>query len=164
MKVTDNGTRVGTLTVEPHGLFGLHRGAPSVNIAQDSGEGLLKINFTKNGNFDVAPGKYQFVLHGTGVTQYRKNAAAVIRAEAELQRITTLTAALKSAAATAGDAVKAAQATLEQARKDAAAAKPDPGARVQQAAAALKAATAQAQATADEVTRVEAAHVALKSR
>jgi len=166
VKVTDNGTRVGALTVEPHGLFGLHRGAPSVNITQDSSEGLLKINFTKNGNFDVAPGKYQFVLHGTGVTKYRKNTAAVQRAEAEVMRITKLSTALKAAASAADDSTKAARTVLEQARTDAAAAKPDTAtrlkARVQQAEAALKAATAKSQAAAAEVTRVATAEVALK--
>lgn len=112
VKVTDNGTRVGALTVEPFGLFGLHRGAPTVNIAQDASEGTLSITFTKNGNFDVAPGRYQFVLHGTGVAKYRKNAVAVTRAQADVDRIKQVIADLKAAAATE-ERVKKAEAALK---------------------------------------------------
>jgi len=164
VKVTDNGTRVGTLTVEPHGLSGLHRGAPSVNIAQDTSEGLLKINFTKSGNFDVAPGRYQFVLHGTGVTKYRKNTAAVQRAKAEVMRIAKLAAELKTAAAAAGEAVKAARAVLEQARQKAAGGPPEAGTqretRIRQAESALQAATAEFQAASSAVNRIKAAQAA----
>lgn len=117
VKVTDDGTRVGALTVEPHGLFGLHRGVPNVNIAQDASEGTLSINFTKNGNFDLAPGRYQFVLHGTGVTKYRRNVAAIARAEAEVARITKLAEQIKSQADTAAQTVSAAKAGLEKARQ-----------------------------------------------
>ncbi|MHC4879446.1 MAG: hypothetical protein ACYTGL_23575, partial [Planctomycetota bacterium] len=112
VKVSDNGTRVGALTVEPHGLFGLHRGAPTVNIAQDASEGTLSINFTKNGNFDVAPGRYQFALHGTGVAKYRKNAVAVTRSQADVDRLKQVIADLKSAAATE-ERVKQAEAALK---------------------------------------------------
>lgn len=119
-RVLDNGTRVGALTVEPHGLFGLHRGAPSTNVAQAEADGTLSISFTKNGNFDVAPGRYQFVLHGTGVTKYRRNVAAIARAEKEVSRIAELAAALKGEAAVAAAASSAAAAALEKARQAAA--------------------------------------------
>jgi len=33
-KLTDNGTRLGSLTVQPHGLFGMLRSYPTVNIAE----------------------------------------------------------------------------------------------------------------------------------
>ena len=105
------------MTVEPHGLFGLHRGAPTVNIAQDASEGTLSINFTKNGNFDLAPGRYQFVLHGTGVTKYRKNVVAIARAEAEVARIAKLTEQLKSQAEAAARTAAATKAALEKARQ-----------------------------------------------
>ena len=117
VKVADDGTRVGALTVEPHGLFGLHRGAPTVNIAQDASEGTLSINFTKNGNFDLAPGRYQFVLHGTGVTKYRKNVAAITRAEAEVARIAKLAEQLKSQAEAATRTAAATKTALEKARQ-----------------------------------------------
>lgn len=114
--VTDNGTRTGTLTVEPHGLFGLHRGAPTVNVAQDATESTLTINFTKNGNFDLQPGRYQFVLHGTGVTKYRKNVVAVERAEAELKRIEELIAKREVGDKAAQSAKKTAEADLKAAK------------------------------------------------
>ena len=117
VKVTDDGTRVGTLTVEPFGLFGLHRGAPTVNIAQDADEGTLSINFTKNGNFNLTPGRYQFVLHGTGVTKYRKNAAAITRAEAEVARITKLTEQFKSQAEAAARTAATTKTALIKARQ-----------------------------------------------
>lgn len=132
VKVVDNGTRVGTLTVEPHGLFGMHRGFPTVNIAQDASEGTLSINFTKNGNFDALPGRYQFVLHGTGVAKYSRNSVAVARAEAEVNRINELIKSLKAAATkeqaaaekvTKAEAAKATIETEFQAAKNAAAEK-----------------------------------------
>lgn len=120
VKVTDNGTRTGTLTIEPLGLFGLHRGAPTVNIAQDATEGTLSINFTKNGNFDVAPGRYQFVLHGTGVTKYRRNVVAIAKAESDLQRIKELVAKRDDGDANAAAALKTAEAALKSATDTAA--------------------------------------------
>lgn len=117
VRVTDDGTRVGALTVEPHGLFGLHRGAPTVNIAQDASEGILSINFTKNGNFDLTPGRYQFVLHGTGVTKYRKNVVAISRVEAEVARIAKLTERLKSQAEAAARTAAATKTAQEKARQ-----------------------------------------------
>jgi len=119
LKVTDNGTRVGPLTVEPHGLFGLHRGAPTVNVQPDATTATLAINFSPNGNFQVEAGRYQFVLHGTGVTRYRQNVAAVTRAEADLKRISDLITKLKSEAEVSPEAtgkLKQAEAAQETAR------------------------------------------------
>jgi hypothetical protein len=167
VKVVDNGTRVGTLTVEPHGLFGMHRGFPTVNIAQDASEGTLSINFTKNGNFDVQPGRYQFVLHGTGVTKYSRNTAAVARAEAEVGRITALIKSLKAVATKEQANADAARASVEKSRKEAAAAtgdsKSDLEARVKTEQARLDAAAKTAQAAAEKVTKAESAGATIES-
>lgn len=167
IKVTDNGTRTGTLTVEPHGLFGMHRGFPTVNIAQDTSEGTLSINFTKNGNFDVQPGRYQFVLHGTGVTKYRRNTAAVVRAEAEVVRIDKLIESLKAAGAKDQTVADAAKVILETSRKDLTAvtadAKVDREARVKNEEVRLEAATKKAQSAAEKVKKAEAAKVTIEA-
>jgi hypothetical protein len=167
VKVVDNGTRVGTLTVEPHGLFGMHRGFPTVNIAQDASEGTLSINFTKNGNFDAQPGRYQFVLHGTGVAKYSRNSAAVARAGSEVDRISELTTALKAAATKEQNLADAAQTSLEKSRKEAASAtgdsKPDLDARVKKDEERLAAATKKAQVAAEKVKKAEAAKATVES-
>lgn len=167
VQVTDNGTRVGTLTVEPHGLFGMHRGFPTVNIAQDASEGTLSVNFTKNGNFDVQPGRYQFVLHGTGVTKYARNTAAVARAEAEVARVNELLERLKAAAAKGQSVADAAKVLLEKSHQDVAAAtaesRSDLEARVKAEEAGLEAATKMAQAAAEKVTNAEAAKVTIEA-
>ena len=87
IKVIDHGVRSGNLTIEPFGLFGLHRSPPTVNIAEKESQGKLVINFTPNGNFKLEPGKYQFVLRGTGVVRYQHNLPASIQAKADLKRI-----------------------------------------------------------------------------
>jgi len=167
IKVTDNGTRTGTLTVEPHGLFGMHRGFPTVNIAQDASEGTLSINFTKNGNFDVQPGRYQFVLHGTGVTKYRRNTVAVARAEAEVARINKLIESLKVAVAKDQTVADAAKVTLETSRKDLAAAtadsRSDLDTRVKNEEARVESATKKAQAAAEKFKKAEAAKVTIEA-
>ncbi|MDG1897448.1 MAG: hypothetical protein P8J37_21335 [Fuerstiella sp.] len=110
IKLTDNGTRVGNLTVEPQGLFGLLRSPPKVNIAETDSDGTLTINFSPNGNFKVEPGRYQFTLQGTGVAKYRHNAPAAVRAVSEQRRIealfTEFTAAAEQATAAVGEAKK----------------------------------------------------------
>lgn len=167
VKVTDNGTRTGTLTVEPHGLFGMHRAFPTVNIAQDASEGTLSISFTKNGNFDVLPGRYQFVLHGTGVTKYRRNTAAVSRAEAEVARITELIKRLKAAATKEQTVADAAKTTLDTSRKELAAATADSRAgleaRVKNEEVRLESATKKVQAAAEKVAKAEAAKVTIEA-
>ncbi|WP_298869078.1 hypothetical protein [uncultured Gimesia sp.] len=95
IKVVDNGTRKGNLTVEPHGLFGMLRSPPTVNIAEKETEGKLVIDFRPNGNFKIEPGRYQFSLLGVGVTQYRYNVPASINAAAEVKRIENLIAQIK---------------------------------------------------------------------
>jgi len=167
VQVTDNGTRVGTLTVEPHGLFGMHRGFPTVNIAQDASKGSLSINFTKNGNFDVHPGRYQFVLHGTGVAKYARNTAAVARAGADVTRINERLESLKTIAAKDQTVADTAKASLETSRKDLAAAtvdsRSDLEARVKNEKSRFESATKKAQAATGKVTKAEAAKVKLEA-
>ena len=120
-------------------------------------EGTLSINFTKNGNFDVQPGRYQFVLHGTGVTKYRRNMAAVARAEAEVARINKLIESLKAAATKEQTVADAARTTLEKSRKELAAATADSRAgladRVMAEVARLESAAKQAQSASEKVTK-----------
>lgn len=92
IKTVENGTRKGNLTVEPHGLFGMLRSPPTVNIAEKKTEGTLVIDFKPNGNFKAEPGRYQFCLLGVGVTRYRANVAASSLAASELKRIEKLVA------------------------------------------------------------------------
>ena len=107
IKVIDNGARKGTLTVEPRGLFGMLRSPPTVNINEDQTSGTLKINFTRNGNFAVETGEYQFVLHATGVATYRESLAALNQAIAEAERLreigSTLTTEIETAKAANDD-------------------------------------------------------------
>ncbi|MGB0578168.1 MAG: hypothetical protein ACPGVU_00570 [Limisphaerales bacterium] len=82
--------RTGNLTIQPEGLFGLHRSPPTVNLAADATEGTLTIRFTKTGNFDIEPGTYQFSLQGTGVAPYSYHPQAATVARAEQKRIRDL--------------------------------------------------------------------------
>jgi hypothetical protein len=86
--------RTGNLTIQPEGLFGLHRGPPTVNLAADATEGTLTVKFTKTGNFAIEPGTYQFSLQGTGVAPYSYHPQAETTARAEQKRITDLQADL----------------------------------------------------------------------
>ena len=91
VKVTDfDKIRKGNLTVQPLGIQGMLRNEPSVAIAEGKSEGLLKISLTPNGNFKAAPGKYDFVLNGTGIARHRSNLAALAKAGAELERLNEL--------------------------------------------------------------------------
>jgi len=96
IKVIDNGSRKGNLTIEPHALFGMLRSPPTVNIAENATEGTLTIDFRSTGNFKVKPGRYQFALLGVGVAKYQPNLQASVLAEAERKRIEKLVADLKS--------------------------------------------------------------------
>ncbi len=161
VKVTDNGTRSGNLTVEPHSLFGMLRGQPNVNIAEGKSDGVLKIAFKPNGNFKVEPGRYQFALHGTGVAKYRHNHPAEVRANEDRSRIEKLADELKAAADQARSAANAAKAALLQARQNAATATGDSKTaqqtRAKEAEAAFAAADQAAKAAEEKFKRAEAA-------
>lgn len=149
IKLIDNGSRVGNLTIEPCGLFGMHRSPPTVNIAENATEGTLSINFTKNGNFAVETGRYQFALLGTGVTKYCRNERGLALAQAEESRLAQLlqqVSAESAAAKTAADKAKAdADAAVQKAKE----ATDEPSRTTLKAAAdSAKAAFEQAQAAA----------------
>ena len=162
IKLTDNGTRVGNLTVEPQGLFGLLRSPPSVNIAENDSDGTLTINFSGNGSFKVEPGRYQFTLQGTGVAKYRHNYPASVRTAAEQQRIEKLTTEISAAAVRAMSTVDEARKTLDVAMQNLASAADD-GAKARlspvadNANATLDAAEVAARRAAEKVTAVEKA-------
>ncbi len=168
IKLIENGTRVGNLTIEPQGLFGLLRSPPTVNIAEQDSEGTLTINFAPNGNFKVEPGRYQFTLQGTGVAKYRHNNPAAERAGEDLQRIETLASKISMTADQAMSAVEEARKALEVAnQKLASAADDDAKARLRPAAAdakaALVAAEVAAKQAAEKVTAVQKAKTTISN-
>ncbi|MEM7011435.1 MAG: PPC domain-containing protein [Verrucomicrobiota bacterium] len=117
--------RKGNLTVQPHKLFGMIRNPPTVNLAGDATEGTLEINFTKNGNYDLEPGTYQFSLLGTGVSPYEHFAPGTELAAAELKRLEELVPVVAKELADANAAKAQKQAALDEAKKNAAAASPE---------------------------------------
>ena len=121
VRVTDTGSRTGNLTVEPRGLFGMLRNPPTINISEGENEGKLIISFRPNGNFSVAPGTYQFSLHGTGVAKYRQNVRAHEFAQAEQQRIDAIEANLTAELNAANASFEEAQVRLASVRQAAAA-------------------------------------------
>lgn len=120
VKIIDDGTRKGNLTVEPHGLFGMLRSPPTVNIPEKKTEGKLVIDFRPNGNFKAEPGRYQFALLGVGVTQYRHNLPASKKAAEELKRIENLVAQIKSEVDRAKATVNKTKSVLDQIKQNAA--------------------------------------------
>ncbi len=138
VKVTNLAGRKGSLTVQPEGLFGMLRSPPTASIAADATEGALTINFTKNGNFAVEPGTYQFSLQGTGIASYRINPQAVDRTNAEVKRIETLAAKLATESNEAKSAKDAAKSSHDRAKKEAAAASAEAKAELQKRAAEAK--------------------------
>ena len=113
IKITNTDSRSGTLTIEPHGLFGMVRSPPTVNVGENETDATLTINFAPNGNFEVQPGRYQFCLLGTGVAKYRHNYAASVRAEADRLRIEKLAADIAASDAAAKVAVSDAKQRVE---------------------------------------------------
>ncbi len=112
IKVTDNGSRTGNLTIEPRGLFGMLRSPPTVNIAENESTGTLKFSFAPNGNFQVTAGHHQFSLHSTGVAKYRQNVKASIDAVTDQQRIDKLVAQIAAESEQAKVALEQARAAL----------------------------------------------------
>lgn len=142
--LTETGKRTGNLQVNVHGFPGLHRSPPTVSVPDSAKEAVLKFPFAKSGNFELEPGRYQFVLRGVGNRKYERNPEAAKRTAAEHERLKALheswpkqvEAAKVEAAATAKE--------LDEAKKKEAAAADD------QARAALKTETAAIQKRADE--------------
>ena len=167
LKTIDNGTRKGTLTVAPFALYGLIRGAPTVNVAENA-EGKLTINFAPNGNFNVKPGTYQFALHGTGIANYQKNVPLKERYEANKKHIAKLQAKYQKADADAKAAVKTAQEELDQAKKNlttaTADAKPTAQSTVQEKTTKLNEAKTKAQQAASKLAEANKAVTTIDNR
>ena len=144
VKLTDHGTRKGVVTVQPHGFPGLHRSPPSITLAEGAQEGVLPIEFKPGGNFEVKPGRYQFVLQGISLAKYRYNLPAVEAAAAEKTRLEKLTQDFEKKVAEAKAKVAEAQKALGTAKANAAtateAAKSDLAKQAEAAQAALAAA------------------------
>ena len=166
IKVTDNGTRKGNLTIEPHSLFGMLRGQPTVNVPEGKGDGVLKISFRPTGNFKVEPGRYQFALHGTGVAKYRHNDPANVRTGADRRRIEKLADQFKAEAEKARAAAVAAKKALDQAKQNASTAseeaKADLQAKAKKAEVAHAEADKKATAAAEESKRAEKARAEIQ--
>jgi hypothetical protein len=92
IKLTETGTRVGGLAVNVHGFPGLYRGAPTITLGEQEKEGIISLEIKKSGNFEVGPGRYQFVLQGVGNAKYRQNPAAAEAATTEVNRLKGLKA------------------------------------------------------------------------
>ncbi|QDU09857.1 hypothetical protein V202x_32540 [Gimesia aquarii] len=120
IKIINNGKRTGNLTIEPHGLFGMLRSPPTVNIAENKTDGKLVIDFKPNGNFKAEAGRYQFALLGVGVTQYQHNLQASKKAAAELKRIENLVVQVKSDVDRTKATVEKTKTMLNQAKQNAA--------------------------------------------
>lgn len=97
IKTVETGRRTGNLQVNVHGFPGMHRSPPTISIAETAKEGVLKIPMTKSGNFEIAPGKFQFVLQGVGNAKYQRNPAAGKRTAAEVERLKALGSAIDAA-------------------------------------------------------------------
>ncbi len=157
IKIIDNGTRTGNLTIEPHGLFGMLRSPPTVNIAEKETERKLVIDFKPNGNFKAEPGRYQFALLGVGVTQYRHNLPASNKAAAELKRIENLIVQVKSDVDRTKTSVNKTKNMLDQAKQNAAQAgsKSDFEAKLKKAQADYDTAVKASKAAADKLVQAE---------
>lgn len=120
IKAANIGACKGNLTIQPEGLFGMLRSPPTVNLAEDAADAVLSIDFTKNGNYELEPGTYQFTLQGTGVAAYEHNPPAATRAAAEQKRLEELIPTLAAEITEAKAALTEAQAAPDEARKNAA--------------------------------------------
>lgn len=107
----------GDFTISPEGFLFV-KNPPQLKIKEADSEGTLSINFTKNANFPVEPGVWQFVLRGDGIVKYRNNPAASARADTEQKRITDLKAQLDKQAKDARAAVQPSQQALKKAEQD----------------------------------------------
>ncbi len=112
IKLTETGTRVGSLAVNVHGFPGLYRGAPTTTLGEQEKTGVIKMAFTPGGNFALTPGRYQFILQGVGNAKYRQNPAAAEAALDEVNRLKGLKEPLTSEVTKAKAILTAAEKTL----------------------------------------------------
>ncbi|MEX2578681.1 MAG: PPC domain-containing protein [Verrucomicrobiales bacterium] len=125
IELTETGRRVGNLQVGVHGFPGLHRAPPTVSVPEKDKEATLKFPFKPTGNFELEPGRYQFVLQGVGNAKYRHNPAAAERAEAEKKRLEGLSEAFAGKVDEAKNEVASAEKELAEAQQTEAAAADD---------------------------------------
>lgn len=109
MKTIETGRRTGNLQVNVHGFPGMHRSPPTAAIAETAKEGVLKIPMKKTATFEIAPGKFQFVLQGVGNAKYQRNPEAVKRTAVEVARLKALGVSIDSAIKNATGGVAAAE-------------------------------------------------------
>lgn len=85
------------------------KGGASAKFNDKTNEGKITIPIKKTGDFDIAPGEWQFVLVATGTVKFQSNLAAVERAKADEQRLIELEKKLLEEAKAAKDLVEAAK-------------------------------------------------------
>jgi hypothetical protein len=125
IKLLETGNRTGSLAVNVHGFPGLLRGAPTINLAEQEKEGIVTLEVKKTGNFEVGPGRYQFVLQGVGNAKYSQNPDAAAAATAEVARLKGLKASFTDQAAKAKATLESAEKTLGEVKQREAAAADD---------------------------------------
>ena len=119
VKVTDYGTRKNNLTVQVHGFPGYLKSPPSITIAESEHSGELSINFEPRANFEIKPGRYQFVLQGIGVADYAYHPQHTAHLEAEYQRFIKLARELTSEVAALKQTQTKAQTALDELKANA---------------------------------------------
>ena len=130
VKLIKKSATKGDFTIQPEGALFI-KNPPQLKIKEADSEGTLSINFTKNGNFPVEPGVWQFVLRGDGIVKYRNNPASSERADADQKRITDLKAQLDKQAKESRAAVQPAQQAFKKAEQNLNSASPEAKAELQ---------------------------------
>jgi hypothetical protein len=147
IQLTESGKRTGNLQVNVHGFPRLYRSPPIVSVPDSAKEAVIKFPFTKNGNFALEPGRYQFVLRGVGNRKYERNPEAAKRAATEHKRLEEIAKGLPAKVTEAKNALAAAEKELAAAKQK------ESGAADDQARNALKAETAAAQKRVDDAKK-----------
>ena len=114
--IKKNGVK-GDFVIQPEGSLFL-KNPPQLKINEKSSEGTIAITFTKNANFPIEPGVWQFVFRGDGIVKYRNNPGASDRAEADQKRFTDLKNELDKKAKESRAAVAPAQQALIKAEQN----------------------------------------------
>ncbi|MDA7922182.1 PPC domain-containing protein [Verrucomicrobiales bacterium] len=113
IKTIETGRRTGNLQVNVQGFPGLHRSPPTAAIAETAKEGVLSIPMKKSANFEIAPGRFQFVLQGVGNAKYERNPEAMKRTSAEVTRLKALAVSIDGASEKATEGIAAAEKSPE---------------------------------------------------
>jgi len=159
VKVLDNGTRKNNLTVQVHGFPRYGKSPPSITIAEGESKGELSINFQPRTNFEIEPGRYQFVLQGIGVADYANHPEHTAHLEAEYQRFIKMARELTAEVAALKEAQAKAKASLDELKANATTAtadqKPAIDQRITEAQAAVTAADNQVRTAGTRLKRAE---------